>query len=457
MYKNLILISFIALFTACSASRSAKRNAAEMEVAPTWVKSRPVSSVYYIGIGKVSKISNPEAYQETAKRIALNDLASEISVNIQSNSLMSSFEDNAGYKSEFTRYIQMEMSKDLEGYQMQGSFETEEQYMVYYRLSKAKWAEIQAKRKAAVVDRAKNLFFQAQEEKKNLNYFSAISTYLNSLLELKKYWNEAVYYSVDNQKRRLDMDIRSNLISTLSEIQLVVEPSTLDISFENHFKNTIGIKVVNADGQLLKNFPITVNYRKTSIPFQTIVFSSSNVRKVLIENIKYKPNAMFVLAEIQKNKVLPIKSDDKHLLKFLQDAFQVNPIKIEVNYELPRIYIEDKMNKSPYYHYLKNAIQQSFGKQHYSLVYSKNDADLIFELKVHESEINANSEVKMQRLSYSIKVIGRKEGTTIYTYSSDNYKGVAYSIEEAKEKAYINASEEVNESSFKKLLQAIVN
>ena len=457
MYKNLIVVFFIIVLSACSSSRSAKRVAAEMEAAPAWVKSRPITNIYYVGIGKVNKKSNPNNYQEAAKRIALNDLASEISVNIQSNSLMSSFEDNAGFKSEFTRYIQMEMSKDLEGYQMQGSFETEDQYMVYYRLSKVKWAEIQAKRKAAAADRAKNLFLQAQKEKEALNYTSAIKTYLNSLLEIKKYWNEAVYYSIDNQKRRLDMDIRSDLISTLSEIQLIVEPSVLDINYNNHFKNTLGVKVVNAKGQLLSNFPISVNYRKTSIPFQTIIYSSTEVRNVMIENIKYKPNAMFVLVEIQKGKVLPIKSDDKHLLKFLRDAFQVNPIQVEVNYELPKIYIEDKMNKSPYYHYLKDAIQHSFGKQHFSLVSSKKAADLVFVVKVHESNVNTTSQVKTKRLSYSIEVINRKKGNIIYTYSSESYKGVAYSLDEANEKAYIKASEEVNESSFKKLLQAIIN
>jgi len=82
---------------------------------------------------------------------------------------------------------------------------------------------------------------------------------------------------------------------------------------------------------------------------------------------------------------------------------------------------------------------------------------LVFVVKVHESNVNTTSQVKTKRLSYSIEVINRKKGNIIYTYSSESYKGVAYSLDEASEKAYIKASEEVNESSFKKLLQAITN
>ena len=53
---------------------------------PAWVSSRPVSSAYYVGVGMAPR-SRPD-HQETAKKNALNDLASEISVNVEGNSLL---------------------------------------------------------------------------------------------------------------------------------------------------------------------------------------------------------------------------------------------------------------------------------------------------------------------------------------------------------------------------------
>jgi hypothetical protein len=454
MLKNLFFIFIVFFLIACGASKSAKRTAAEMEVAPAWVKARPITNMYYIGIGKVSKISYPNDYQEAAKRVALNDLASEISVNIQSNSLMSSYEDNAGYKSEFTRFIQMEMAKDLTGYQMFGNFETQDQYMIYYRLSKVKWAEIQAKRKKAAADRAETLYHQAQKEKNELNYTAAVKSYLNSLLELKKYWNEAVYYSVGNGQR-LDLDIRQALTETLADIKLDVNPSRIDISIQNHFRNSIQVEVKNKKGELLKNFPVKISYRKTTIPFQTEIYTEDKAKEVPIENVMYNANAMYVIAEIEKEKVLPITVENKRLLKFVTDAFQINPIKTPINYELPKIFIDESKNQSQYYHYLKDAIQQSFGKQHYTLVYSKKTADLVFHIVAHESVHNTSSQVKTATLSYSIEVNSVKKKNLVYTYSSDTYKGVAYTESSAKEKAYIKASEDVNANTFKKLIQEI--
>jgi len=455
MHYKYLIISLLVILGACSSSKTARKTAAQMEAAPAWVKERPMSNMYYIGVAKVSKLTYPDSYQEVAKKIALNDLASEISVNIQSNSLVSSYEDNAGFQSEFTRFIQMEMTKDLAGYQMQGSFETDEQYMVYYRLSKAKWAEIQAERKRAAADRSNTLYEQGKKEEQELNYPIAIKSYLNALLELKKYWNEAVYFSVDGEKKRLDLELRTALTNILSDIQLSINPDYIKLNYKNHFKDKLIISVVNKKGEMLRDFPVRVNYRKVSVPFQTTVFSDTKKQSLKIESVKYKPNNLFVITEIEKDKVLKIKSEDKKMLKFISDAFQANPVKTAIDYELPTIYISSNKEKSNNYHYLKDAIQQSLGKQYFTITNSAKNADLLFNINVHESSPSASTQVKSVLLSYSIEVQEKVKHSIIYTYSSPKYKGVDYAIEPAIEKSYIKAAEDINDSSFRNLLQTI--
>jgi len=455
-YKYLI-ISLLVLITACSSSKTARKNKAQMEVAPAWVKERPMSNMYYIGVAKVNKSSYPDRYQEVGKNIALNDLASEISVNIQSNSLVSSYEDNAGFQSEFTRFIQMEMTKDLVGYQMQGSYETDEQYMVYYRLSKAKWAEVQAERKRAAADRSNTLYQQGKKEEQNLNYPAAIKSYLNALLELKKYWNEAVYFSTNGENKRLDLELRSALTNILSSIQLKIEPRTIELNYKNQFKDKLLISVVNQKGDLLRDFPVSVKYRKLSIPYQTTVFSDVKAKELIIEGVKYKPGNLFVFIEIEKEKVLKIKGEDRKMLRFISDAFQVNPVKTTINYQLPTIFISSNKENSKNYRYLKDAVQQSLGKQYFTISNSPQNADLLFRINVHESSPISNSQVKSVLLSYAIEVHEKANQSIVYTYSSPKYKGVAYEIEPAREKAYIKAAEDINDSTFRSLVQAISN
>jgi len=453
--KVLFSLLIIIVLSACGSSKKLSKHDEQMMSAPQWVKTRPINSMYYIGIAKVNKSTYSSNYVEAAKRVALNDLASEISVQIQSNSIVSTFENNAGYQSEFSRYIKMEMTKDLSGYQQQGSFETDEMYMVYYRLSKAKWAEIQAKKKKAAADRANTSFQQAKKDKAELLYTSAINSSINALLELKKYWNESVFYTVDSQQKRLDVDIREFITSTLTSIKLQYSPSQIDLNTDNNFIGELTISVVNEKNQKLKGFPIKINYRKTSLPYQNTIYSKSTEEIIKVTSVKYKQNDIFLLLQLEKNKVLKIKNEDKKLLKFISEAFQTNPMRIPINFALPRVYISSNKSSSPYYHYIKDAVQQSLGKHDYTIEDSKKNAQLFFKINIHESKVNSTTKVLSSYLSYSIEVKDRSN-KTIYTYSSDKYKGVDYSLEGAKEKSYIKASEDIDGGSFKSLMQAII-
>lgn len=450
-----IYLSIIIILSSCGSSKKLSKHEEQMLTAPEWVKARPINNLYYIGISKVSKITYPSNYREAAKRVALNDLASEISVTIESNSLVSTFEDNAGYKSEFSRYIKMEMQKDLSGYQLVSSFETEEMYMVYYRLSKSKWAEIQAKKKQAAVGRSYTAYQQSINDKAELNYISSINASITALLELKKYWNEPTYYQNEGENRRLDIDIRESIVNTLSEIELKYEPTKLVLDATNKYSGKLNISVVNANGDKLSGFPIRVNYRKTSLPFQTIIYSKKTNVVTDINSVKYKTNNLFLYLQFEKERIIRIKNEDKKLLKFMTDAFQNNSIKIPINYVLPNIYISSNKEKSQYYHHIKDALQQSLGKQNFSVVNSKKNAELYFKINIHETNSKSSTKIKSSYLTYSIEV-KNKAGVTEYTYSSDSYKGVDYTLEGAKDKSYQNAAEDIDGGSFKSMLQAII-
>jgi beta-lactamase class D len=86
---------------------------------------------------------------------------------------------------------------------------------------------------------------------------------------------------------------------------------------------------------------------------------------------------------------------------------------------------------------------------------NKKNAELFFKINIHESNPNSTTKILSSYLSYSIEV-KNKAKRTVYTYSSEKYKGVDYNIESAKEKSYVKAAEDINGSSFKKLMQAII-
>ena len=84
--RGALLVS-IALVVGCKTTRPTAVTSPPSTVErPSWVDSRPVTGAYYVGIGVAPK-SSPDPL-ESAKKNALNDLASEISVTVEGNSLL---------------------------------------------------------------------------------------------------------------------------------------------------------------------------------------------------------------------------------------------------------------------------------------------------------------------------------------------------------------------------------
>src|SRR5690606_25529174 len=136
------------LLFACNAQK--KSSAITQESPPPgWVANKPLNSAYYTGIGVAPKAAGTH-YQRTAKDNALSDLASEIKVNVNSNSLLYTLETNAKFEQEFKESIRTRTDLSLEDFEIVDTWEDANSYWVHYRLNKQAYAEkLQAKKNAA--------------------------------------------------------------------------------------------------------------------------------------------------------------------------------------------------------------------------------------------------------------------------------------------------------------------
>jgi len=212
---------------------------------------------------------------------------------------------------------------------------------------------------------------------------------------------------------------------------------------------------VNKNGDILKGFPIRISYRKASLPYQATIFSEDKMSKIALDKIKFSKTTTYVKLQLEKDKLLNIKLEDKKMLKFINDAFQTKPISIAVDFELPIIYIKDKTN-SKYSYYVKDAVAQSVGNKGFTIVENPRKSDMVMEISSHENFKNQSSKIRIAYVSYSAVVKDRKKRETIYTYSSEKYKGADYKLDGALEKSYIKIAEEIRNNSFGDLLNTII-
>jgi len=145
-YASLI----IALSTGCSSSK--KVTAPVEPPKPSWATSRPIDGAYYIGIGVASKLNNPLGFREEAKRSALNELASEIEVTVNSNSMLYSVEKQGQLQDEFKSFTQLKTNTQIENVELVGDYESSTEYWMFYRLSKAQYQSEYLSHKAHLQD-----------------------------------------------------------------------------------------------------------------------------------------------------------------------------------------------------------------------------------------------------------------------------------------------------------------
>ena len=135
--KILFLPILIGLLVGCAGSKKS----AQVPVSPEWVQARPTSQIYYVGIGSARKTADPNGYMQAAKQSALADLASDISINISSNSVLSAFETQQRFFEDYSSTIKADAQKELEGYEIVETWEDLTNYWVYYKIGRASCRE----------------------------------------------------------------------------------------------------------------------------------------------------------------------------------------------------------------------------------------------------------------------------------------------------------------------------
>lgn len=211
---------------------------------PEWINNRPVNSMYYIGVGISSKASNPNEYQTIAKRNALNDLISEIQVTISTNSVLSQYQSNDEFKQQFESDSRLSARNSIEEFEVVDSWETNETFWIYYRLSKEKYAEVRRRKMMAAVDRAENFYTEARRLDMFQNYMPALRMKIKALAALQDYLSENIYTTVDGKEVLFVNELINSIQQQLYAVKLSTEISSVKGKVGKAISEPINISAV---------------------------------------------------------------------------------------------------------------------------------------------------------------------------------------------------------------------
>ena len=228
---------------------------------PTWVQQRPIGTFDYIGIGTASK-SRPD-WQEAAKKSALNDLASEISVNIEGNSLLYTLDRKTSFDETYTSTIQATTREQLEGYEVVETWESATEYWTYYRLDKSKHAAIKAEKKRQALAQASDFHARSRTSRSAGDLKGAFDLDLRALLAMREYWGESDMVEVDGKPVPLANTIFGDLQQLTSNVRFQILPERCELTFDKDFRRELLISaalVRETNSTELVQLPVSIEY-----------------------------------------------------------------------------------------------------------------------------------------------------------------------------------------------------
>lgn len=300
--RTSLYISLVLLLFSCSSSKKTQELATE-NPRPDWIMQKPISSAYYYGLGNANLRVHTTEFQSVAKNKALEDMASEIEVSIDAQSVLRQKETNQSFIENYEATTKIDVRNNIQDYEAVESWHNDSEYWVLYRLNKSEYKRLEQERKNKAISKSIHYLDLSDEEndyKLNFEYLlqalDAIKPYLNYPLEVERN-NEALY---------LGNYILSLINNELSELKLSLSNKNVQLEWSNCFSSTITYSLQH-NNIPVANMPIRVKFN--SYAAQKLIadndgFIMYNINAEYYENLPDQINAWIKTSDMIKDPII---------------------------------------------------------------------------------------------------------------------------------------------------------
>lgn len=450
--KQLLYTSILLFITACGGIK--KTAEPVVDNTPAWVKNYPVSSNHYVGIGIADKSTHPTNFMQIAQQNALQNLASQIKVNIATESVFLQMEREYSFEEEFKSDIKIKAQEHLEEYELMGTHTHGNEYWVYYQLSKSKWQEVRQARMEEAVEQAKT---HLQKTTTNISLKEQYIHYLKALEVLKPFLSEPLETTFDRNRIYLASEVLARFRDFLDGFRI--------LSLNKKIKVMVGNKLgdikmtVEYDGIPQENIPLIFASDILDIqPFSKATDEKGNYHIIIPKITETQP--------IQKMEVgldiaqwINEATQDKFIAKMARGV-KAHQITVPVYVYTPLIYVnsaENTFGKKTKNKQLKFAAETALTKMGFTPTGKKDEAQLFMHIEAdtEKGKQQANQKMFTAFLNINIQVKDKKD-MIVFSEQTKKLKGIQLSFEQANTKAYQNAQEEFNKHIIPNFVDAFI-
>ncbi len=337
----------IIIILSCGSSKSFReqyiekiQNKRDHRKVPSWVLRKPTLGEYYVGVGMVSKVKFPYNYTQKSKENALADLTSEISVNVSNESVLNSLDYGNGVSEDFSSLVKSSSKAELQGFELEDTYESDIEYWVYYKLNKAKYKGIQQAKRDKILSKAKDLLKIAEDYRSKYDYHNALVNYIKTLEKIKNYWTESLEMTWKRNKIFLGNYIIKSITDIFKDIQIKPKYTNFIATRGREIsKDKLNIFVKTSRGNLL-NLPIIYRYSSKRWDKRTTTSIEGNLN-LSVRKISSKNTKELIDVSLDMGYILKESTKDVSVQKIIERMNLPKAI-ITVSIENPRILLECK-------------------------------------------------------------------------------------------------------------------
>ena len=426
---------------------------------PAWLKNEPYQEGYYTGIGHSAK-GGTNNYVQSAKKSALDDLVSQIKVNVSSTSVLSVLEQDKKLQEQYEQIIQTKAADEIEEFELVDAWEDAGNYWVYYRLSIARYRQIKEEQKRNATLLATDYLKKARQAETEKERLLAISFYFQAFRSIEKYLGEAIRVTIDNQEVLLVNEIYASIQAILDKVNLQVTPN--EIALNRRVNQTQHAVVAKASYKDLKtvaaNLPLVAAFEKgAGDVFPDYKTDEKGQAKILLNKIGSK--------ELDQTLGIKVNIDalsgtsGSPIYGLIAKTLNVPRTQVNMKVQRPVVYLtsdEKSLGSMKSNFQISNKLKNMLANNGFEFTEDKKNADLWFDVKADSEKGSITGSIYVTYLTSVIKVMTPKEGKEIYATTLDRVKGFGLDYDKSSVDAYNKALETLEKERMGELLNTVL-
>lgn len=450
---SLWLSGILLVMSGCAGGRQARKSPP-----PEWVGQRPVSSLYYIGIGSAQANPVPGEALRMAKERAAADLAGEIAVRVESASFLENEERNGLVREQFNSTISSRSDERIAGFEVVGVHEDEYGTHVYYRLDKARHAAAREARRREAIGVAEDEWAAGLTDAEAGRVTSALEHWGTGILALEEFWNDVNRADLGGE----NVAIESHLIRHMREAirNLRVSPSVdhVTLSARGGFRFPLGLHAT-LEGTSATGVPIQYGYHNGTYRRKATEFTDEEGLVVaLIERVEAQRPDRDITCTVDVKRMMDAAHLSPIVIALIGDVHSPE-IRVGLDIELPSVRLVSSTRSAVSaedHTALLDAMRGVLLDAGFD-VSEHGDVDYTIEIQLRSEHRTPSSGLAQFHTAYveGTLTLRREGGQVIEEVRLDRVKGVQLDPRAALQLALSNAAESVEKKHGRILLEGL--